>query len=70
MGQDRFLVANTSKTLLLGDLVSGRLSEVSWPNTGGNEKFYFDNDNVSPLLPSPALELSFPTTGVHDLQCW
>lgn len=47
MGQDRYLVANTSKTLLLGDLVSCKLSEVSWQNTGGNEKFYFDNDNVS-----------------------
>ena len=61
MGQDRFLVANTSKTLLLGDLVSCRLSEVSWPNTGGNEKFYFDNDNVSvPSSPWTTLSLLLP----------
>lgn len=47
MGHDRYLVAHTSNTLLLGDLVSCKLSEVSWQGTGGNEKFYFDNDNVS-----------------------
>lgn len=50
MGHDRFLVAHTSKTLLLGDLVSCKLSEVSWQGTGGNEKFYFDNENVSRAL--------------------
>lgn len=47
MGRDRYLIAHTSNTLLLGDLVSCKLSEVSWQGTGGNEKFYFDNDNVS-----------------------
>ncbi len=47
MGHDRYLVAHTSNTLLLGDLVSCKLSEVSWQGTGGNEKFYFDNDSVS-----------------------
>ena len=52
MGHDRYLVAHTSNTLLLGDLVSCKLSEVSWQNTGGNEKYYFDNDNVSPKNPS------------------
>ena len=72
MGKDRFLVAHTSDTLLLGDLASCKLSEVrsphrsfsltyvnsvydsppltpqvAWQGSGGNEKFYFENENVS-----------------------
>ncbi len=47
MGKDRYLVAHTSATLLLGDLLSCKLSEVAWQDTGGNEKFYFENENVS-----------------------
>ncbi len=47
MGKDRYLVAHTSATLLLGDLLSCKLSEVAWQDTGGNEKFYFDNENVN-----------------------
>ena len=46
--QDRYVVANTTdhgtstETLLLGDLATYKLSEISWSN-GGNEKFVFDN---------------------------
>ena len=46
--QDRYVVANTrdssstTETLLLGDLATYKLSEISWEN-GGNEKFVFDN---------------------------
>lgn len=83
MGKDCYLVAHTSDTLLLGDLLTIKLSEVwlkplfehlltlklladfchnkqrrlyvdlfpglqvSWPGSGGNEKFYFDNETVS-----------------------
>ena len=47
MGKDRYLVAHTSATLLLGDLLSCKLSEVAWQGSGGNEKFYFENENVS-----------------------
>ena len=43
--QDRFLVANTSETLLMGDLLSCKLSEVPW-HTTGTEKFHFDNPKV------------------------
>ena len=50
MGNDRYLVAHTSDTLMLGDLQSTRLSEVPWQSSGGNEKFYFDNENVSVLF--------------------
>ena len=43
--QDRFLVANTVETLLLGDLASCNLSEIPWTPTPG-EKFHFDNPKV------------------------
>ncbi|XP_069742704.1 intraflagellar transport protein 172 homolog isoform X3 [Narcine bancroftii] len=46
MGKDRFLVAHTTDTLLLGDLATNKLSEVAWQGSGGNEKLYFDNENV------------------------
>ena len=51
--QDRFLVANTAETLMLGDMETCRLSEVSWETTG-TEKYHFDNPQV-PLH-------SFPST--------
>ncbi|KAK9829656.1 hypothetical protein WJX72_007146 [[Myrmecia] bisecta] len=43
--QDRFLVAHTPETLLLGDLETCKLSEVPW-NGSGQEKFVFDNPQV------------------------
>lgn len=43
--QDRYLVAYTSVTLLLGDLVTYKLSEVPWQLTG-REKFVFDNEQI------------------------
>lgn len=44
LGNDRYLVAHTSDTLLLGDLQSNKLSEVAWQGSGGNEKFFFENE--------------------------
>ena len=46
MGKDRYLVAHTSDTLILGDLTSCKLTEVPWHGSG-NEKYYFENENVS-----------------------
>lgn len=46
LGNDRYLVANTSDTLLLGDLLINRLSEVTWQGSGGNEKYFFENETV------------------------
>lgn len=46
LGNDRYLVGHTSDTLLLGDLTSAKLSEVPWQQSGGNEKFYFENESV------------------------
>ena len=43
--KDRFVVANTSDTLLLGDLESGHMSEVQWRGSG-KEKFDFSNERV------------------------
>ncbi len=45
MGKDRYLVAHTTNTLLIGDIQSCKLSEINWQSTG-NEKFYCDNENV------------------------
>ena len=43
--QDRYVVAHTIGSLLLGDLVTNRISEVQWRGSG-NEKFDFSNPNV------------------------
>ncbi|KAM6965091.1 intraflagellar transport protein 172 homolog [Aplochiton taeniatus] len=57
MGRDRFLVAHTSDTLLLGDLVSNKLSEVAWSGSGGNEKFFFENESVCMIFNAGELTL-------------
>ncbi|XP_058470061.1 intraflagellar transport protein 172 homolog [Solea solea] len=57
MGKDRFLVAHTSDTLLLGDLHTNKLSEVPWPGSGGNEKFFFENESVCMIFNAGELSL-------------
>lgn len=57
MGKDRFLVAHTSDTLLLGDLQTNKLSEVPWPGSGGNEKFFFENESVCMIFNAGELSL-------------
>lgn len=54
--QDRFLVGNTSNTLLVGDLDSGKLSEVQWQSTG-TEKYMFDNESVCIVYQAGELSL-------------
>ncbi|KAF5830572.1 intraflagellar protein IFT172 [Dunaliella salina] len=44
--KDRFLIARTSETLLMGDLESCNLSEIPWSAAHGTEKFIFDNETV------------------------
>uniref|UniRef100_A0A7S0YIK8 Intraflagellar transport protein n=1 Tax=Polytomella parva TaxID=51329 RepID=A0A7S0YIK8_9CHLO len=44
--QERYLVARTSSTLLLGNLETCKLSEVSWDRIEGGEKFHFENERV------------------------
>ncbi|CAL8315982.1 unnamed protein product [Lota lota] len=57
MGTDRYLVAHTSDTLLLGDLLTNKLSEVAWPGSGGNEKFFFENETVCMIFNAGELSL-------------
>ncbi|OPJ79338.1 hypothetical protein AV530_004738 [Patagioenas fasciata monilis] len=65
LGKDRYLVAHTSDTLLLGDIGSSRLSEVAWQGSGGNEKFFFDNESVCMIF--NAGELTLVEYGSNDI---
>uniref|UniRef100_A0A669PJU1 Intraflagellar transport protein 172 homolog n=1 Tax=Phasianus colchicus TaxID=9054 RepID=A0A669PJU1_PHACC len=65
LGKDRYLVAHTSDTLLLGDINSNKLSEVAWQGSGGNEKFFFDNENVCMIF--NAGELTLVEYGSNDI---
>ncbi|TPX43982.1 hypothetical protein SeMB42_g04483 [Synchytrium endobioticum] len=62
--QDQFLVAHTPETLMLGDLASCKLSEISW-TSGGNEKFYFENPQFCMVF--NAGELSLVEYGVNEV---
>ena len=64
MGKDRYVVAQTPETILFADLQSGRTSEVSWQSSG-NEKFYFDSENVAIIF--NAGELSLVQYGLNDI---
>ncbi|XP_030627149.1 intraflagellar transport protein 172 homolog [Chanos chanos] len=65
LGKDRFLVAHTSDTLLLGDLITNKLSEVAWQGSGGNEKFFFENEMVCMIF--NAGELTLVEYGSNDV---
>jgi len=54
--EDRYLVAHTHATLLLGDLESCKLSEVPWSGSG-REKFTFENEKVCMVFNSGELTL-------------
>ncbi|KAJ3395502.1 hypothetical protein HDU92_005616 [Lobulomyces angularis] len=62
--QDQFLIANTNQTLLMGDLASCKLSEISWIGSG-NEKFYFENPRACMVF--NAGELSLVEYGVNEI---
>ena len=47
--EDRFLIASTAETLLMGDLETCKLSEVPWSGSGA-EKYHFDNPQVGASL--------------------
>uniref|UniRef100_A0A914XG62 Anaphase-promoting complex subunit 4-like WD40 domain-containing protein n=1 Tax=Plectus sambesii TaxID=2011161 RepID=A0A914XG62_9BILA len=64
MGRDRYVVAHTSDSLLLADLESGKSSEIPW-QSGGNEKFYFDSENVAMIF--NAGELTVVEYGINDI---
>ncbi len=51
LGKDKYVVAHTSETLMIGDLTSSDLSEIPWRNQAGTEeKFYFENPSVGIVL--------------------
>eukprot|EP00736_Rhodelphis_marinus_P012459 Rmarinus@m.5702 len=61
---DRFLIAHTPETLLMGNLESCRLSEVQWSN-GGGEKYFFDDPQLCMVY--KAGELSIVEYGSHEI---
>jgi len=64
--QDRYVVAHTVDTLLLGDLETFKLSEVEWHNaTNGGQKFMLENPAV--CLVYQAGELSLIEYGKNDI---
>ena len=65
MGGDSYLVARTPETMLVGDLQRNLLSEIPWINSGGNEKYYFENDNVCMIF--NAGELSLVEYGKNEI---
>lgn len=65
LGGDRYLIAHTSDTLLLGDLLSNKLSEVAWQGSGGNEKFFFENETCCMIF--NAGELSLVEYGSNEI---
>jgi intraflagellar transport protein 172 len=62
--QDRYLVGNTSETILLGDMETSKSSEILWRGSG-NEKFIFSNPNVCMIY--NAGELSIVEYGVNEI---
>ena len=78
LGKDRYVLAHTSGTLMIGDLASGNLSEIPWRSNasgggggggggGGDEKFYFDNENVCMIFAGG--ELTLVEYGANDALC-
>ncbi|EJD74502.1 intraflagellar transporter osm-1 [Loa loa] len=49
MGHDRFVVAYTTNTLMIADMSTSYCSEIEW-QSAGNERFYFDNENVCMII--------------------
>ena len=54
--RDRYLVAHTATTILIGDLETCRLSEVSW-QLSGRERLIFDNPQVCMVMDNGELSL-------------
>ncbi|KAK2092137.1 hypothetical protein P7K49_028665 [Saguinus oedipus] len=57
LGKECYLVAHTSDTLLLGDPNTNCLSEIAWQGSGGNEKYFFENENVCMIFNAGELTL-------------
>jgi len=62
--QERFVVAHTPETLLMGDMEICKLSEVAWAGSG-QEKYFFDNPAVGMVF--NAGELSLVEYGCNEV---
>lgn len=62
--QDKFLVASTASSLILGDMDTCKVSEIPWRGSG-NEKFDFSNPGICMVF--NAGELSIVEYGVNEL---
>jgi intraflagellar transport protein 172 len=62
---DRYLIAHTDTTLLMGDLVTCKLSEVPWNGAAGGEQFIFENPQV--CVVHRASELTLVEYGRNDV---
>ncbi|RKP02229.1 hypothetical protein CXG81DRAFT_25089 [Caulochytrium protostelioides] len=62
--QDRYLIAKTSQTLLMGDMATCRLSEVAW-QSAGQEKYHFEFEDVCMVY--NAGDLSLVEYGVNEI---
>ncbi|VDM13436.1 unnamed protein product [Wuchereria bancrofti] len=67
MGHDRFVVAYTTNTLIIADMRNGYCSEIEW-QSAGNEKFYFDNENVCMII--NAGEVNLVEYGNNEIIGW
>ena len=64
---ERFVVAHTEETLIVGDMgdKSGKISEIPWDGNGENEKYFFDAANA--CLVSYGGEISIIEYGTTDI---
>ena len=62
--QDEYIIAHTPETLLAGQLVTCKLSEVPWRGSG-NEKFFFGNPDICMIF--NAGELTLVEYGVNEV---
>jgi intraflagellar transport protein 172 len=62
--KDHYLIANTSDTLLIGDLQTCRLTEIPW-QLSGSEKYYFDYPEACMIF--NAGELSIVEYGTNEI---
>ncbi|KAK6114288.1 hypothetical protein QQG55_55400 [Brugia pahangi] len=67
MGHDRYVIAYTTNTLIIADMRSGYCSEIEW-QSAGNEKFYFDNENVCMII--NAGEVNLVEYGNNEIIGW
>jgi intraflagellar transport protein 172 len=62
--KNRFVVANTAETLILGDLETGKISEIQWHGQG-TEKFIFENPAAAAIY--FAGEVSIIEYGINEI---